>query len=134
MIVLLILAASSAATSPRSHCESQSLPSQAEMNRCSALRAQAADAIMAREWDRASLAMKRLDGDPEASHTGRGSYFSALLTSQRAWLKFRAAECGLEGYANRGGTLQPMTESDCYWQVTTKRSQQLRDLRASFGE
>jgi uncharacterized protein YecT (DUF1311 family) len=133
MIVLLILAASPA-TNPRPYCESQSLPTQAQMNRCSALRAQAADAIMTREWDRASLAMKRLDGDPEASHTGSGSYFSALLTSQRAWLKFREAECRLEGYANRGGTLQLMTERDCYWQVTTKRTQQLRDLRTSFGQ
>ena len=114
------------------HCEN--LPAQAQMNRCSASRAADAGAAMTREWNRTSAAMKRLDRDPEASHAGSGSYFSALLASQRAWLKFREAECRIEGYANRGGTLQPMTESDCYADVTNGRTRQLRDLRASFGQ
>lgn len=129
--MLILLSLVTIAASPQPHCES--LPTQAQMNRCSALRAKAADGGMAREWKRASLAMKHLDGDPEASHAGTGTYFGALLASQRAWLKFRKVECRIEGYANRGGTLQPMTESDCYTEVTHSRSRQLRDLRASFG-
>lgn len=128
-MIALALVAAIAGAEPQQHCEN--LPTQAEQNRCSQSRAKAADDALTREWNRVSAAMKRLDRDPEASHAGSGTYSGALLASQRAWLRFRAAECLIEGYSSRGGTLQPMAESDCYTELTNDRNRQLRQL---FGE
>ena len=108
--------------------------SQAEMNACAVLQANAAQHEMDLEWIRSSSVMKRLDRTPEVGHDSRGTYFSALLNAQRAWLKFRDAQCRIEGFGSRGGSIEPMVESQCYNRLTRKRTQWLREYRRSFGE
>ena len=52
----------------------------------------------------------------------------ALLACQRAWLTYRDAQCLIEGYAARGGSMEPMLLSGCIARLTMARTQALRDL------
>ncbi len=48
-----------------------------------------------------------------------------LITAQRAWLKFRDAECSFSTSATTGGTIQPMLFAACKTALTTDRNKQL---------
>lgn len=55
-----------------------------------------------------------------------------LKTAQRAWLKFRGAECIFSGYQEDGGTLEPVIIDSCYLDMTKKRLSQLEKYIKSF--
>ncbi len=104
---------------------------QADMNQCTAREFQRADDEMNRVWAEARAAMQRSDRetaeyrDPSDTRPG---YYAALLESQRAWLRYRDAQCLIEGYAARGGSMEPMLVSGCQRALTVARTQALRDL------
>ena len=120
MLLTLLLAATvtPGCSSPRS---------QAEMNRCAAVAHQQADAAMTRQWNATYASMKRRD-DRDTSRGGGFGYAAALLESQRAWLRYRDAECVIEGGEFAGGSIQPMTMSRCKARLTAARTQELRSL------
>ena len=78
-----------------------------------------ADAAMNREW-RMTQAYMKGDGATSAA---------LLLDSQRAWLKFRDAQCAIEGAQFDGGTMQPMEIAGCKARLTNQRTAQLKSLR-----
>lgn len=78
-----------------------------------------ADAAMNREW-RLTQAYMKGDGASSAA---------LLLDSQRAWLKFRDAQCAIEGAETAGGTMHPMQVAGCKTRLTNERTVQLRKLR-----
>jgi len=51
----------------------------------------------------------------------------ALLDAQRAWLKFRDANCGFRADPD-GGTLAGLSAASCVMQMTADRAQELGDL------
>lgn len=86
-----------------------------------------ADTVMAQVWKTTYARMKARD----AADTSRGGGFGfagALLASQRAWLKFRDAQCVIEGGEFAGGSLQGMAMTQCKTRLTGERTAQLRKL------
>jgi uncharacterized protein YecT (DUF1311 family) len=124
MSTLLLLAAVAAAQ-PQPNCKKA--VTQTDMNICSGRFFKAADAAMVRQYNITAARMKQMDkgGEP----TG---YFAALLESQRAWLKYRDAECRLEGYSTRGGTAETMNVNGCLEQLTKQRTADLKSFLEAF--
>ena len=52
----------------------------------------------------------------------------SLVKAQRAWIAFRDAECELEGFQARGGTMEPMLVEGCKARLTIERTRQLKGL------
>ena len=63
---------------------------------------------------------------------GSQSAAESLLTAQRAWIAYRDAQCETEGLQAQGGTMQPMLVSACLANLTTKRSEELKQLAEGF--
>ncbi|MFD1950516.1 lysozyme inhibitor LprI family protein [Sphingomonas arantia] len=104
-------------------------PNQTAMTMCQQAVAAQADADMDRTWKQVYATMQQADRDraDEAKPTEPG-FAAALLASQRAWLAFRDAECRIESYEWRGGTMQPFTAGQCLAAVTRQRTAQLRAM------
>lgn len=60
---------------------------------------------------------KRLADDPDTK--------KLLVAAQRAWMKFRDAECAFSSSSSGGGSIQPMLIANCQAQLTSERSKQL---------
>jgi uncharacterized protein YecT (DUF1311 family) len=108
---------------------------QSAMNMCQAEVAARADDQMNRVWKQVYPAMQeedrgydrpKLDGDSEPG------FAAALLASQRSWLAFREAQCRIESYEWRGGSMQAFRESQCRTDVTLARIRQLRATLTYF--
>jgi uncharacterized protein YecT (DUF1311 family) len=100
---------------------------QTAMTACAGQAYRRADAALNTQWARTLAFMKKRDvGEPRTT-PGIG-YAAALLASQRAWIRYRDAECLIEGYAMRGGTAEPMARYTCLAAVTDARTKQLRSL------
>lgn len=101
---------------------------QYSMTYCAGVDYESADAELNRVWPQARAAAKRQDEyiADDARSRGLPTASEALLAAQRAWLKFRDAECEYQSYAFFGGTGQPMIGSLCLAQLTRERTEQLR--------
>jgi uncharacterized protein YecT (DUF1311 family) len=104
---------------------------QADMNLCAARDFKNSDAALNAQWAETSARMKALDAELDREHDKQPGYFETLLDGQRAWLKFRDAQCLSESFMARGGTLQPTLVSQCKTYLTELRIQQLRNLVAA---
>lgn len=98
---------------------------QFDMSKCAHLAYQAADKILNVDYKAAKAAMIEFDGYFEPNDNGAEQ---ALLSAQRAWIKFRDLACISESFLVRGGTMQPMVYSTCLERLTLERSKELRDL------
>jgi uncharacterized protein YecT (DUF1311 family) len=103
---------------------------QVQMNLCAVREFGAADAELNRQWAETSARMKALDVEIGREHDKQPGYFDTLLEGQRAWLKFRDAQCLSESFMARGGSMQPMLDSQCKTYLTELRIEQLRVLAA----
>lgn len=105
---------------------------QQAMNICAQHEYNRADAALNRAWSKARAHMKARDaafGDiASAERYPRPGYFETMLEAQRAWLAFRKAHCRSEGYAYRGGSLEPLIVSKCKTTATRRRTAQLNML------
>ncbi|WP_394690378.1 lysozyme inhibitor LprI family protein [Hoeflea sp.] len=101
---------------------------QYSMTYCPGVDYENADAELNRVWPQARAAAKRQDEyiADDARSRGLPTASEALLAAQRAWLKFRDAECEYQSYAFFGGTGQSMIGSLCLAQLTRERTEQLR--------
>ena len=99
---------------------------QAQMNQRAGTAFSRADAAMNRQWTTTYAAMKARD----AGDTSRGafSYAATLLASQRAWLRFRDAQCAMEGAQFRGGSAEGMAHRECMIALSKARTEQFRAL------
>jgi uncharacterized protein YecT (DUF1311 family) len=122
--MLIVLLAAAAAAAP---VDCVNALTQRDMNWCAAEDFRAADAALNAQWAITAAAMKRADKDGTAAD-GRIGYHAALLAAQRAWLAFRDAQCVSEGYAARGGSMEPMLVANCKAELTRERTQQLAAL------
>ncbi|HVF92954.1 MAG TPA: lysozyme inhibitor LprI family protein [Sphingomonas sp.] len=100
---------------------------QAEMTRSAGTEFTAADAAMTRQWRATHADMKRRDTQDRSRGGGFG-YAAALLASQRAWLRYRDAECVIEGGQFAGGSAQSMATASCKARLTRARTAQLKTL------
>lgn len=73
-----------------------------------------------------SIAERWLDQEYKATAAGmEPAAKERLREAQRAWLKFRDAQCALEREAAEGGTIAPILEIDCRTELTRERARVL---------
>lgn len=133
MVVLSLLAfALAAQADPETDCKDPQ--TQTDMNMCSGRAFRTADLAMNRQWDVVSKVMQARDKTLDQSSDNRPGYFATLLESQRAWLKFRDAQCTAEGYYARGGTMEPLLFNTCAEGLTEQRTKQLRELAEQYSQ
>lgn len=66
-----------------------------------------------------------------ARDRGVPTTLEALRDAQRAWIKFRDAQCSYEAYEVFGGTMQPMVGSLCLARLTEERNAFFRSVLES---
>jgi uncharacterized protein YecT (DUF1311 family) len=126
MILLPLLLAAAPADDPPWNCKDPG--PQQEMNYCAHQDYLKADAEMNAQWKKTAAVMKQQDEGWESSWDDRPGFFDTLLEAQRAWLKFRDAQCTSEGYIFRGGSMEPFMVSTCKRALTDERTKQLNEL------
>lgn len=128
---MIAFALAFAAASTGANCDNAT--TQVDINACMAQDYRTADAELNRQWVLNVAAAKAQDKTRIAQTDKRPGYYVTLLESQRSWLKFRDAQCRIEGYAMRGGSAEPMVVSGCLAGLTRERSKQLKDMLSPFG-
>ena len=126
MIALLLLVAAAPAEQPQWNCEDPI--AQQEMNYCAHQEYLAADESLNAHWEETAAVMRARDEAGYGAEDGRPGYFETMLEAQRAWLKYRDAQCRSEGYLFRGGSMEPLMVSTCKTHLTKLRTQELREL------
>jgi len=97
--------------------------SQFEMTYCAGVDYDNADADLNAIWPDIVAAAKSNDEYVAEMARDRGvpTTLEALRSAQRAWIKFRDAQCEYEAYEVFGGTMQPMVGSMCLARLTRER-------------
>ena len=120
MILALLLATAAVDAAPEDPIENacyEADQSQQAMNRCAGEANQRADAALNTQWAK----VLTIFGDDAETR-------KLLLDGQRAWLKYRDAQCQLAALDSRGGSIWPLINSGCLASVTRKRTQELKEL------
>jgi len=125
MIAALLLAMA-AAPEPDWNCDEPQ--AQQEMNWCAAEDFRRADAALNAQWKLTAAEMKRRDADQGPLESSQRTHFDTLLEAQRAWLRYRDLQCEVEGFAFRGGTMEPLIVATCRTGLTEARTKELREL------
>lgn len=92
---------------------------------CAARLAEEADADMAAAFARAKKAMEAIDKDVSEVRPNPAGAVEALEQSQRGWLEYRQGRCIIAGFAERGGSMEPMMVSECKEEMTRTRIAEL---------
>lgn len=97
--------------------------SQFEMTYCAGVDYDNADADLNAIWPDIVAAAKSNDEYVADMARDRGvpTTLEALRIAQRAWIKFRDAQCEYEAYEVFGGTMQPMVGNMCLARLTRQR-------------
>lgn len=112
------------ATTPAVALVCKSPTTQAEMSACAADGLREADEALNQAYGQI---MRRL-ADNQPAH-------QALQESQRAWIRFRDAECAFATVNSRDGSAAPMLLAQCRQRMTAARVSQLQDyLRCQEGD
>ena len=106
------------------HCDNPQ--AQMEMNACAAIDFERADAELNAEYRRAIAWARDDDREERVAGDDRPGDEATLREAQRAWVAFRDAHCRLEGYGERGGSMEPMVYETCRARLTRERTAQLR--------
>lgn len=102
---------------------------QSDMNECAARDSQAADKDLNAQYKQTREAVRNLDRDLDDALKGAEK---ALVEAQRAWVTFRDADCRLQGFQARGGTMEPLLVSSCLADKSRERTKQLKELADSL--
>lgn len=88
---------------------------QLDMNNCAAAELEAADSVLNRTYQRLLRVIE----------PGR---VDALREAQRAWIRFRDAECELQSSEFEGGSMRPAVHALCLADLSKKRAEALEDM------
>jgi uncharacterized protein YecT (DUF1311 family) len=122
---LLLVLAAAAPAAAEDDIDCSNAVAQAEMNICAEQDFEAADAELNTVWKNARKAAKEMDSDLSDDLKGADK---ALLAAQRAWIGYRDAECELDGFQARGGTMEPQLMSSCKAGMTRVRTKELKEF------
>lgn len=92
---------------------------------CAARLAEQADADMAVAFAKAKKAMQAIDMNVSEIRPNPAGAVEALERSQRGWLEYREGRCIIEGFAERGGSMELMVVSECEEEMTRIRIAEL---------
>ena len=126
MIVALLIGAAELQSAPDDPADTACYErdqSQQGMNICAGEAYERADKTLNTQWGR----VLTLYGEAAESK-------KLLLDGQRAWLKYRDAQCDLAAFDNRGGSIWPLIHSGCLANLTRRRTKELADLIAGESE
>src|SRR5215469_11032103 len=107
------VAAVTAQTRKKNPCDNPQ--SQIEMNDCAA-----------KEFHDADQKLNKLYA--ELSRKLEPDRLEKLKEAERAWIKFRDADCDFQTYLNRGGTIYPMVYNGCLTENAKNRIKQLEQM------
>ncbi|MDE2445991.1 MAG: DUF1311 domain-containing protein [Alphaproteobacteria bacterium] len=124
-VMLVFGAASPAFAGAGLDCADTSAMNQSEMNACAAQDFEIADAELNEVWPQVKRFAASLD---EGLEGGLPTSAEALLKGQKAWLIYRDAQCDLEGYTSRGGSMVPLLVYGCKATLTKERVRNLKSL------
>lgn len=125
--VTLVLV-SSARADDKPDCENPM--DQFSMTYCAGVDYEEADAELNELWPKMVASARDNDeyvGDL-ARDSGVPTTVEALRDAQRAWIRFRDAQCSYEAYEVLGGTMQPMVGALCLARVTEERNTFFRSV------
>jgi len=115
---------------PQWNCDNPQ--AQQEMNYCAAQDAERADAELNTVYRSAIADAQAADreyaqamGGAAGRDSGPGEE-ATLREAQRAWVAFRDAQCRMQSFEARGGSMQPMIDGGCRATLTRARSAELR--------
>ena len=107
------------------------LPQQG-MNWCAAMDYQRADRALNVLWPKVRQHMRDMDADLADLGPDLVGAEDALMQAQRAWIDYRDGHCASEGFAARGGSLEPLLVSSCKAYMTKERTQELLLLMQDY--
>ena len=107
-----------------SDCNAAAARSGLDYRQCLGRAEQLADAEMVRQW-RATLASVRRE-NRENRGGNKPDLAQGLLASQRAWLRYRDAECAMIAEQAAGGTGFGELAAECNITLTRRRTEMLR--------
>jgi uncharacterized protein YecT (DUF1311 family) len=128
----LFVAGSAMAEEPQWDCSDPGNLPQAGMNQCAYLDYKAADKELNAVYRDVRAYVKNVDADSAELGERYVGAEKALLKAQRAWIDYRDGHCEVEGFAARGGTLEPLLVATCLAQLTRHRTVELKSLIAGF--
>jgi uncharacterized protein YecT (DUF1311 family) len=126
MILSALLAMAGAAQTPKANCDTWL--SQNELNGCTRLEFERADAEMNAQWKGAIAKSKAVDHENIGTREERVGNFKTLLAAQRAWLVYRDQHCARESYIMQGGSAEPYVYNNCRARLTKARTAELKVL------
>ena len=95
---------------------------QTDMNICADQDFREADAALNTAYKKMMICAQAVEGGEKL-----------MVEAQRAWLRYRDAECRLQGAAFEGGSAQPMEISGCLRAITLQRTKDLNALAGQNG-
>lgn len=119
MIAQLILAAASL-------CTAAERKSQIGVNNCYGRLAQLADQQMAVQYRAAMATARREDLENKRERANKPLMAVGLLASQRAWLRYRDAQCSMVSDQWAGGTGYGQIDNRCRIDLNLKRTSDLK--------
>ncbi|MDR7125010.1 lysozyme inhibitor LprI family protein [Pseudotabrizicola sp. 4114] len=128
-VAAVVFAAGFAGAAHAQSVDCDNAMTQMDMNACAANAFDAADKDLNAAYARARAAMRRIDGELDASQAGGET---ALRDAQRAWITFRDNACLTEGFQMRGGSAEPLLVFGCKARLTEQRAQDLWTLAAGI--
>ena len=131
MSIALSLALLLGAQDPQWNCDNPQ--AQQEMNYCAAEDFRRADTELnaayrtaIAEAQQADREYRLLDAEAGGRPTAEPGWEASLREAQRAWVTFRDANCRLQSFEARGGSMQPMLDAGCRATLTRARTAELR--------
>jgi uncharacterized protein YecT (DUF1311 family) len=105
----------------------------ADMIRCETQELEVLDLDMKAMLYIAGETMKSHDRQINRKADKRLSHYDALMESQRAWLRFRDAQCIAVGFSARGGSMEGILVAACKREFTKKRIDEISELNSLYA-
>ncbi|QKZ03274.1 lysozyme inhibitor LprI family protein [Pseudomonas eucalypticola] len=121
LLTTLFMAFGALAAAPKPDCANASTTP--EMTQCAALDADAAEAKLNATYKQLIQNLSQPDTESEQYSETR----QKLQIAQRAWIKFRDADCEAIYQANSGGTLRGLAALGCKRNRAEQRTRELQD-------
>ena len=102
------------------------------MSMCAQVETDAWDEILNDEYRQTMAWAKAMDAEDQHHFPEFANRETGLRDAQRAWLKFREAECGLDYAVWGAGSMRHIAGSACYADMTADRTIRLRDIRETM--
>ena len=107
-------------------CSAAELRSGVGERECFARWAEKTDYEMAAQWKVTLAAVEREDAESRQEHANKPDMARGHLASQRAWLRYRDAQCGMVSDQWAGGTGYGESGSRCSIELNVQRTSELK--------